>query len=72
MVPWLEFTSFNINGFDDGKFLLPIFTMGKFFARDGKRFLPLAIQVYHAVCDGYHLGAFVEQLQKYVDTFQTT
>ena len=69
MVPWLEFTSFNINVFDEGKFLLPIFTMGKFFERDGKRFLPLAIQVHHAVCDGYHMGAFVARLQEYVDGF---
>ena len=69
MVPWLEFTGFNINVFDEGKFLLPIFTMGKFFERDGKRFLPLAIQVHHAVCDGYHMGAFVERLQEYVDVF---
>lgn len=69
MVPWLEFTGFNINVFDDGKFLLPIFTMGKFFERDGKRFLPLAIQVHHAVCDGYHMGAFVERLQEYVACF---
>ena len=69
MVPWLEFTSFNINVFDEGKFLLPIFTMGKFFERDGKRFIPLAIQVHHAVCDGYHMGAFVERLQEYVDGF---
>ncbi|MBR5293152.1 MAG: type A chloramphenicol O-acetyltransferase [Oscillospiraceae bacterium] len=72
MVPWLEFTGFNINVFDDGKFLLPIFTMGKFFDRDGRRFLPLSIQVHHAVCDGYHLGAFAEKLQEYVDGFQIT
>ena len=69
MVPWLEFTSLNINVFDEGKFLLPIFTMGKFFERDGKRLLPLAIQVHHAVCDGYHMGAFVERLQEYIDRF---
>ena len=69
MVPWLEFTSCNINVFDDGKFLLPVFTMGKYFERDGKRFLPLAIQVHHAVCDGYHVGAFVEKLQKKIDGF---
>ena len=69
MVPWLEFTGFNINVFDEGKFLLPIFTMGKFFERDGRRFLPLAIQVHHAVCDGYHMGAFVKRLQEYVDGF---
>ena len=70
MVPWLEFTGFNINVFDEGKFLLPVFTMGKFFERDGRRLLPLAIQVHHAVCDGYHMGLFVEKLQGYVDAFQ--
>lgn len=70
MVPWLEFTSCNINVFDDGKLLLPIFTMGKRFERDGKRFLPFAIQVHHAVCDGYHVGLFVEKLQKRIDEFQ--
>jgi len=71
MVPWLEFTSFNINVFDDGKFLLPIFTMGKFFERDGKRLLPLSIQVHHAVCDGYHVGLFVEKLQRKIDSFHS-
>lgn len=69
MVPWLEFTSCNINVFDDGTFLLPIFTMGKYFERDGKRFLPLAIQVHHAVCDGYHVGLFVEKLQNKIFEF---
>ena len=57
----------NINVFDEGKFLLPVFTMGKYFERDGKRFLPLAIQVHHAVCDGYHVGMFVERLQGHVN-----
>ena len=52
MLPWVEFTGLNINVYDEGKFLLPIFTMGKYFERDGKRMLPLAIQVHHAVCDG--------------------
>ena len=69
MVPWLEFTALNLNVYDDGKYLLPIFTMGKFFERDGKRFLPLAIQAHHAVCDGYHVGLFVEKLQEYIDCF---
>ena len=69
MVPWLEFTGFNINVYDEGKFLLPIFTMGKFFERDGKRLLPLAIQVHHAVCDGYHIGLFVEKLQENISKF---
>ena len=69
MVPWLEFTSLNFNVYDEGKFLLPLFTMGRYFQRDGKRLLPLAIQVHHAVCDGYHVGMFVEKLQGYIDRF---
>ena len=71
MVPWLEFTSVNINVFDDGRFLLPIFTIGKYFERDGKRLLPLSVQVHHAVCDGYHVGLFVEKLQGSIDAFAT-
>ena len=70
MTPWLEFTAVNINVFDDGKFLLPIFTMGKYFERDGKCLLPLAIQVHHAVCDGYHVGLFVETLQDQINRFE--
>ena len=69
MVPWVAFTGLNINVFDEGKFLLPIFTMGKFFEQNGRRLLPLAIQAHHAVCDGYHIGVFVEKLQRYIDQF---
>lgn len=29
--------------------------------------LPLAIQVHHAVCDGYHVGKFIEMLQANID-----
>ena len=71
MVPWFTFSSFNINVFGDGKYLLPIFTMGKFFDENGKRILPLAIQVHHAVCDGYHVGRFIELLQEKIDSFYT-
>lgn len=62
---------YNINVFGDEKYLLPIFTMGKFFYVNEKRMLPLAIQVHHAVCDGYHVGRFIELLQKEIDLFNT-
>lgn len=69
MVPWFTFSSFNLNIFGDGKYLLPIFTLGKFFERDGRRLIPLAIQVHHAVCDGYHVGMLAEMLQKLIEQF---
>ncbi len=69
MVPWLTFTSFNINVFDDGKYLLPIFTLGKYFEEGKKIMIPLAIQVHHAVCDGYHIGTFINTLQTLIESF---
>lgn len=69
MVPWLDFTSFNLNVHNGGSYLLPIFTMGKYKESNGKRTLPLAIQVHHAVCDGYHVGQFVELLQQEIHCF---
>ena len=70
MLPWFTFTALNINVFDDGKHLLPIFTMGKYFEENGKRLLPLSVQVHHAVCDGYHVGKFLGLLQEAIDGFR--
>ena len=68
-IPWTSFTGFNLNlqkGYD---FLLPIFTIGKYFTQDNKIMLPLAIQVHHAVCDGFHLAQFINELQGHLNTF---
>lgn len=62
-ITWTSFTGFNLNlqkGYD---YLPPIFTIGKYFEDKGKILLPLAIQVNHSVCDGYHVGKFVNELQ---------
>lgn len=69
MIPWFTFSSFNLNIKNDGKYLLPIFTMGKVFENNGKQMLPLAIQVHHAVCDGYHIGLFLEGLKSDIACF---
>ena len=70
MIPWFTFTSFNLNVIGDGKYLLPIFTLGKYFEDNEKRLLPIAMQVHHAACDGYHVGKFVETLQTLIHQFQ--
>lgn len=70
MIPWETFEGFNlnINGF---KYLLPIFTMGKYYEEAGKFYLPLAVQVHHAVCDGYHICRFTNDLQAEINTIKT-
>lgn len=62
-IPWVHFSGFNLN-IKDAKHLLPIFTIGKYCEQGGVIHLPLAIQVHHAVCDGFHIGRFTHELQK--------
>lgn len=63
MIPWVSFDGFNLNvkSFDH---LLPIFTMGKYREEQGVYRLPLAVQVHHAVCDGYHVSCLLNDLQE--------
>ncbi len=62
-IPWVNFSSFNLNIYNEGSYLLPIFTMGKYNKQDGRVLLPVSIQLHHAVCDGYHAGVLFEGLQ---------
>lgn len=67
MIPWTTFDGFTLNiktGYD---YLLPIFTMGKYYKQDGKTLIPLSIQVHHAVCDGFHVCRFINELQELID-----
>ena len=69
MIPWHSFDSFQLNlqkGYD---YFLPIFTMGKFYEESGRTLLPLSVQVHHAVCDGFHVCRFLEELQTELQTF---
>ncbi|MGI6833678.1 MULTISPECIES: type A chloramphenicol O-acetyltransferase [Bacillus] len=62
-IPWVRFTNFNLN-LDNSEHLLPIITNGKYFSEGGETFLPVSLQVHHAVCDGYHAGAFMNELER--------
>ena len=66
MLPWRGFTAFQVNT-PDYRYLRPIFTMGRMEESEGSCKLPLAVQVHHAVCDGFHLCAFLDGLQQKID-----
>ena len=64
MVPWESFDGFHLNlqkGFES---LLPIFTFGRFYQKEGRWLIPLSVQVHHAVCDGFHTCRFVSELRE--------
>lgn len=67
MIPWTTFEGFHLNLQKGYEYLLPVFTMGKYYLEGEKTLLPLAIQVHHAVCDGYHVCRFVNELQELIN-----
>ncbi len=69
VIPWTTFTGFNLNLQKGYTYFPPIFTLGKYYTENEKVLLPLSIQVHHAVCDGFHLARFVNELQSFMDDF---
>ena len=68
MIPWTTFDGFNLNlqkGYD---YLIPMFTIGRYYWENGQVMLPLAVQVHHAVCDGFHVCRFVNELQELINS----
>ena len=64
MLPWESFEGFNLNLQKGWGFLLPTFTFGKYTEHEGRITLPLAIQVHHAACDGFHACRFIAELRQ--------
>ena len=63
MIPWTSFDGFNLNLKKGHHYILPIFTIGKFYKKNSTYRLPFSIHVHHAVCDGFHVCRFVNELQ---------
>lgn len=66
-LPWIKYKSFDIHVFDEGKYLAPVVTWGKYETSDGKTLLPLSMNIHHAVADGWHLSRFFSDMQDIID-----
>ena len=66
MIPWASFDGFNLN-IANFRYLLPIFTIGKFSSESDRFYLPLAVQVHHAVCDGFHVCRLIDDVQSQIN-----
>ncbi len=69
-IPWTTFKGFNLNLQKGYNYLLPIFTMGKYYNQGEKILIPLSVQVHHAVCDGFHVARFINELQDLIMEFK--
>lgn len=69
MLPFKDFSGFHINVYDSGIYMLPSFPLGRKSCQGGRVTIPLAIQIHHAVCDGYHIAQFLDRLNQAVASF---
>lgn len=68
-LPWLRYRSFDMHVFDEGKFLAPVVTWGRYEREGERRLMPLTLNIHHAVADGFHLARFFIELQELIDSF---
>lgn len=66
-VPWVRYRSLDIHVFDEGTYLAPVITWGKYEDNGtGKMILPLSMQIHHAAADGFHICRFFNEVQNLV------
>ncbi|MCY7295578.1 CatA-like O-acetyltransferase [Alteromonas sp. a30] len=64
-LPWLNFTGHKEAVLGE-KESVPKFAFGKMREENGKRVMPVAVSVSHALMDGYHVAQFVEAFKAFL------
>lgn len=67
---WVKYKHFDLHVFDEGKFLAPVVTWGKYEAEGDKMLMPLTMNVHHAVADGFHLSRFFNEVQELINRLE--
>lgn len=67
-LPWVNYKHFDVHVFDEGKFLSPVVTWGKFEAEHGTYRMPVTMNIHHAVADGFHLSRFFNEVQELINS----
>lgn len=62
-IPWLSFSSFSHARPMDGIDSVPKLAFGAFAHEGGRTWMPVAVDVHHALMDGLHVGQFYAELQ---------
>lgn len=65
-LPWMSYSSFNVNNESSQPFLFQMVTWGKYFEQDNKILIPVTIQIHHASADGYHCSVFYNNIEEII------
>ncbi|CAM1348870.1 CatA-like O-acetyltransferase [Tenacibaculum crassostreae] len=66
-IPWVSFTGHKEPFSGNKNDSVPQLSFGKIKETNGKKILPVAINVNHALADGYHVGQFFQKFQQELD-----
>ena len=66
-IPWISYTQMFRTIGKGGQDNNPKISFGKYFEENGKKMMPLSIQVHHSLMDGCHVGKFYEGVQKEIN-----
>ena len=69
-LPWVKYRHFDVHVFDEGKFLAPVVTWGKYEPENGRLIMPLTMNIHHAVADGFHRSRFFNEVQDLIDSLE--
>ena len=69
-LPWVRYKNFDIHVFDEGKYIAPVVTWGKYETEKGKNILLLSMNIHHVVADGWHLSCFFVDVQEIINTLK--
>ena len=62
VIPWVSFSSFSHARDPRQDVSVPKIVFGRHREVDGRRLLPVSVEVHHALVDGLHVGRFYERL----------
>jgi len=63
-IPWISFTSFSHARNWKREESATKIAFGKFTEEDGRTWMPISVEVHHALMDGLHVGRFLAQMQE--------
>ena len=69
-LPWTSYKSLDLHIYSDGKSLFPIVIWGKYHEENGRIIIPVTAMLHHAVCDGFTVSRFFNELSEAVDNFK--
>ena len=62
-IPWINYTSMDINLAGEYIYLAPMLTWGKYEEIGNRLLMPFTFEIHHAAADGYHTSKLINDMQ---------